>query len=107
MNARTPGPLLERLCELTELQIEAARSLDGGRLTVLNRDRADLVFALQIALQDHHREDLLSLTPTARRLTYLERRLAAVAGTVIDILDTVLPSRPPPRYGKHGRLAGR
>jgi len=104
-----PLTLLDQLHELTEEQVGAARSLDGARLQKLTERRADLLFALRVALQDPPPTDpgqRSALAEAARRLALVERRLATVAGAVVDTLDAVLPARPAPTYGRCGRIHG-
>ncbi len=92
---------------MTEAQLVAARTLDGGTLAALNQERSDLLFDLQVAMQDEHTDDLTlrqQAADQAKQLTLLEYRLRAVAGSVNHVLAAVLPSTPAPTYGRHGRV---
>jgi hypothetical protein len=102
--------LLQQLRAVTELQLDAAKKLDGARLDKLNAERTDLIFELQLASQDPLPEDTAmrqALATEAKALRQLEERLAKVAGTVVETLDHLVP-RPDAnakRYSRSGRLS--
>lgn len=99
------GALIDALSELTLAQLDAAKKLDGATLTELNARRADLNFELQLALQaEISPEQRPALAAKARFLAGLERRLHAVANTVVEALDAAIPRRAPPTYGRTGRV---
>lgn len=107
MSSWAPLSLLTELCRVTEAQLRAARTLDGERLAALNQERSDLLFDLQVAMQDELPTDPVlrqQAADQARQLTLLEYRLRAVAGSVNHILEQVLPRSPAPTYGRSGRV---
>lgn len=101
--------LLQRLIALTDAQLTAARQLNGAAMFELNERRADVLFSLQVALQEPLDDgDPLrqSIADEAVRLRRLERRLTHVATLVLQTLERVTPTphRPPTTYGSTGRL---
>ncbi|MBN2800866.1 MAG: hypothetical protein JXX28_17145 [Deltaproteobacteria bacterium] len=105
MSSHPLHALLDQLHALTGEQLEAARRLDGARLTELNDQRTALNFELQLALETEVPEDERAhLAHRARELAGLERRLHGVASTVVEALDAAIPTRPPPVYGRTGRI---
>lgn len=95
--------LVTQLRDVTEAQLDAALRLDGKELDRLNRQRTDVLFELQIALQRTPSDDDRTLiTREARRLSELEVRLARVASSVVHALDRVIPRSPPVTYGRNG-----
>jgi len=107
MDRSSPLALLEVLTELTEAQLTAAISLDGSELAKLNSERADVVFSLQIALQELAPGQREALIAPMLALRAIEDRLARVARTVVGTLDKVIPrpeSPKPNTYGRTGRM---
>ncbi len=99
--------LLRRLTEVTQAQVLAARSMNIAELDRLNADHADLLFELQVALQDPVPQEVGvrdELQARAEELSQARDRLRTLTGTVVSVFDRVLPSRPPPTYGPKGRL---
>ncbi len=100
--------LLARLTTVTGQQIVAARQMDTAALDRLNALHADLLFQLEVAFVDPVPEDegvRQELKAQAAELVQARERLARLTSTVVQVLDRVLPSRPPPTYGKRGRLS--
>ncbi len=95
--------LVERLTGLAEAQREAAIAFDVPRVDALTRERADVLFELQIVLRsglpDDEKERVRERLP---RLQRAERRLAGVVGAVANAL------RPAPvrasTYGRRGQI---
>jgi hypothetical protein len=88
-------------------QVDAARRLDGASLADLNSRRSDLMFELQVILQERlpQSESLRELLQEeARTLRLLEDRLARVAGGVSQVLAAASPDRPTDTYGRSGRM---
>ncbi len=109
MSADPRIDLIRRLTAVTTDQVVAARKLDTVELDRLNAIHADLVFRLEVAFQDPVPADgalRAELKATAHELVQARERLRWVTGTVVQVLDRVLPTRPPPVYGKRGRLTG-
>lgn len=100
--------LVDRLLTLTEAQLAAARRLDGTAMAELNERRSDVLFSLRVALRDPLPEDaelVDAISARAQVLRQLERRLARVAGLVLETLDRLAPNpRPPPTYAATGQL---
>jgi hypothetical protein len=100
--------LLQRLCDLTERQLDAARRLDGKAMFDLLERRTDVLFSLRVAMQDPLPDDVelrATLADEARRLRHLERRLTHVAGLVLHTLERITPTpAPPPTYAATGRM---
>ncbi len=100
--------LLSRLTKVTDDQVKAARRMDTVELDRLNAIHADLLFRLEVALQDpvpEEEEAKVELKAVAEGLHKSRERLRYLTGTVVQVLDRVLPSRPPPTYGKRGQLS--
>ena len=99
--------LLQGLLDITEQQVDCARRLDGAGLADLNSRRSDLVFELQVLMQERlpQSEELRGrLQDVARALRLLEDRLARVAGGVSQVLAAASPDRPTHTYGRSGRM---
>ncbi|MCP4810560.1 MAG: hypothetical protein GY913_32890 [Proteobacteria bacterium] len=97
--------LVHELIRLTELQVEAARNLDGDRLTQLNGQRADRTFELHVQLQEGIADDERdALAEQVGVLRAMEIRLEKVAGAVSDVLDAARPPRRVATYGRRGRM---
>lgn len=100
--------LLGRLIEVTLEQVASARKMDTVALDRLNAVHADLLFRLEVAFQETVPEDpeiRAALKARAQELMQARERLRLLTRTVVQVLDRVLPSRPPPTYGKRGRLS--
>ena len=101
--------LLGQLIEVTERQIEAARTLRHGDLDELNSTHSDLLFQLTVAMQEPLPEDpeaLSAIREKANELGRSQERLATLAGSVVSILERANPSTVSPTnlYAKSGRL---
>jgi hypothetical protein len=107
MDPSRPLTLIAELKALTEAQLHAAVALDGAKLARLNHDRADLVFNLQIALQECPQTLRGPLLEALADLRTTEDRLSRIAQTVVGTLDKVAPrpdSPQPKTYGRTGRM---
>ena len=100
--------LIRRLTAVTTDQVLAARKMDTVELDRLGAIHADLLFRLEVAFQDPVPEDARvrsELKAEAELLVQARERLRLVTSTVVQVLDRVLPSRPPAVYGRRGRLS--
>ena len=96
--------LLDTLIEITTEQLMAARKLDGNGLAEANRKRSDVLFEMQIALQ----EDLTvsvkrSLQQKLPELARLEDRLARVSSSVLHSINALVPDQRNLTYRQIGR----
>lgn len=102
--------LLQRLIDLTEQQLEAARTFDTAALLSCTERRAELVFSLRMSMEEPlppEGPERTALTERAQRLSSLERRLTRIAAHVLEILERIAPpTRPPATYRATGRLTG-
>ena len=76
--------LLGQLIEVTERQIDAARTLRHGDLDALNLTHSDLLFQLTVAMQEPLPEDpvaLAAIREKAHELGRSQERLATLAGS--------------------------
>ena len=101
--------LVRRLREVTESQIDSARALRHQDLDALNSRHSDLLFQLRVAMQEplpHDAEQLKALKEEVHALGRSQERLALLAGSVVAILDRVIPNQfgSPGTYGRHGML---
>ena len=101
--------LLGQLIDVTERQIQAARTLRHGDLDELNALHSDLLFQLTVAMQEPLPMDqavLDALREKARDLGRSQERLATLAGSVVSILERANPAAVAPAnvYAKSGRL---
>ena len=87
--------LLGQLIDVTERQIQAARTLRHGDLDELNALHSDLLFQLTVAMQEPLPMDqavLDALREKARDLGRSQERLATLAGLVVSILERANPA---------------
>jgi len=96
--------LVLRLIQVTDAQLVAAKALDTLALDQATQDRADLLFELEVELQEGVPEgERLPLKPLVEQLLLLERRVSAVIALVNGSLDQVLsydePTYAPRRAG--------
>lgn len=99
---------LEALRELTEAQLHAARQLDGLRLVALNERREELLFDLQLLLDEQAADkahDAPRVRALCREIRALEERLLNVSRTVLAVIGTSMGSDTYDRQGRFG-LAG-
>ena len=101
--------LLDQLIDVTERQIQAARTLRHGDLDELNALHSDLLFQLTVAMQEPLPMDqvvLDAIREKARDLGRSQERLATLAGSVVSILERANPAAVAPAnvYAKSGRL---
>mgnify|MGYP007063424693 CR=1 FL=1 len=101
--------LVRQLHEVTHLQIAAARTLQHRELEELNARYSDLVFQLRVAMQGdlpQDQEQLELLRQATLDLGKSQERLAFLSGSVVSILNRVLPgsSGSPGTYGRDGQL---
>lgn len=102
-----PRALVDALVDITHAQLDAAISLNGEELARKNAERSDVLFALQIALQELPLEERRVVVKPLLALRAIEDRLARVAQTVVSTLDKVIPrpeSPQPNTYGRTGRM---
>lgn len=100
------GRLVAELTTLTQAQLEAARALDTEALNAATQARADLLFELEIELQDGVPEaERAALRPRVEALVLLEKRVNVVVSLVSGSLDQLV-SYESPVYGPPGRRAG-
>lgn len=95
--------LLDRLVELTEQELAAAKRIDGAAVKALSVERANLLFELQVAVIEAP-QDVPALAPAARNLLALEERLQRVTGLVLDGIRPFATAPAAPTYGRSGRL---
>lgn len=100
----TYDSLVLRLIQVTDAQLVAAKALDTPALDQATQDRADLLFELEVELQEGVPEaERLPLKPLVDQLLLLERRVSAVIALVNGSLDQVLsydePTYAPRRAG--------
>jgi hypothetical protein len=82
-----------------------AIALDGRALHDLTQRRSDLLFTLRMMFADPDlRPDRGVVAEEFARLQIAERRLTAVAGSVVDALSRTSPRSPAPTYGRNGRM---
>ena len=89
--------LVLELTELTERQIDAARTLDNETMQHLNELRSDHLFNLQVALQDTtpmSTEDKRLLMEAAQKLQSTEERLTRITELVLQIFEQMTPYTP-------------
>ena len=100
--------LVQELAEITEQQVQAARTLDGPRVQDLDRRRADQLFELQLALQDGPVEpdNREHLRESLARLRAAEERLERIARTVLAALSGLRPADPVQTYARTGSMRG-
>ena len=96
--------LVRRLIVASEAQLVAAKSLDTVALDQASQERADLLFELEVELQEGvPEEDRVALRPMVEELVLLEKRLDVVICLVNSSLDQVLnydsPTYAPRRAG--------
>ena len=97
--------MVEQLADLTESSVSAATSLDAPRVGLLARERADLMFELQIQLQarptleEHERARARAAT---ERLAQAEHRLDRTVNTLLRFLSPPSPSATV--YGRSGSI---
>ena len=101
--------LLGQLIDVTERQIQAARTLQHGDLDELNSHHSDLLFQLTVAMQEplpENPEALNAIRDKANELGRSQERLATLAGSVVSILERANPSAAGPTnlYAKSGRM---
>ena len=97
--------MVEQLAELTESNVAAATSLDAPRVGVLARERADLMFEIQILLRSGVALDESERARTraaTERLARAEHRLGRTVNSLLNILAP--PSAEALVYGREGTL---
>jgi hypothetical protein len=92
------------LIQATDAQLTAAKALDTAALDQATQDRADLLFELEVELQEGVPEaERLPLRPLVEQLLLLEKRVGAVISLVNGSLDQILsydePTYAPRRAG--------
>jgi hypothetical protein len=102
--------LLQRLIDLTEVQIAAALQFDSDALLRCTEQRSELLFHLRLAMTEPvppAGPERDQLAERAETLSRLERRLTHVVSSVLHTLDQIAPpTKPPPTYRATGRLTG-
>jgi ribosomal 50S subunit-associated protein YjgA (DUF615 family) len=101
--------LVGQLIDVTDRQIQAARTLQHNALDELNALHSDLLFQLTVAMQEPlplDQEVLDAIREKARILGRSQERLATLAGSVVSILERANPAAVAPAnvYAKSGRL---
>lgn len=96
--------LVDRLTLVTQAQLVAAKSLDTAALNQATQDRADLLFELEVELQEGvPEEERAALRPKVEALLLLEKRVDVVISLVNGSLDQILsydePTYAPRRAG--------
>jgi hypothetical protein len=96
--------LVARLLAATEDQLIAAKALDTAALNQATQDRADLLFELEVELQEGvPEEERDALRPMVEQLVQLEKRVDVVISLVNGSLDQILsydePTYAPRRAG--------
>lgn len=100
--------LVERLTEVTEQALDAAKELRAADLRLLDRRRADLVFELQLEVRsppDLESHERIALREALEHLRSLESRLERVARVVTHALRPPGPPKPV-IYAPTGTLRG-
>lgn len=99
--------ILTTLEHEAEQQLVAARRLDVPGLDSATQRRQDLVFELQLALQESPEEARSDeVRASVRRLERIDDRLARIVRSVLALLAQGDTQAPPDTYGAHGRLNG-
>lgn len=101
--------LLKSLVGLASDALDAATTLDTVRLNRLISEKADQLFALQVALQEAPPTEsklITALRAEATTLRTLEKRLAVVSEGALSTFRAVMPSTQPATYGRAGLLRG-
>jgi hypothetical protein len=99
--------LLERLAEVAEAQVEAARTFKPRSLSEQNTRFQDLQFELSAYLQEPLPEDpavRVAMRAAVKRLRSAQARLADLSGSVLRAVDTLTPRTRPKVYTRGGRL---
>ena len=96
--------LVTQLLSATEAQLVAAKALDTAALNQATQVRADLLFELEVELQDGVPEgEREALRPMVEQLVLLEKRVEVVISLVNGSLDQILsydaPTYAPRRAG--------
>lgn len=97
--------MVERLAELTESNVSAATALDSPRVSVLARERADLMFELRICLERGVTLDEPERARTraaTERLARAEHRLGRTVNSVLNLFAP--PTASAVVYGREGIL---
>jgi len=99
--------LLGRLAELKDLtreQLECARRLNATRLSELNHRRQELLFDLQLLIDESLPvpiEHLQKVRDTCAEIDRLEERLTVVSRAVLDVIGVSADTE---TYNQAGRL---
>ncbi len=97
--------MVEQLAVLTEAQVSAATSLNAPAVSELARERADLMFELEILLQSSpplSEGEQIRVHSAAQRLARAEHRLGRALESLISVLQP--PSEAPTIYGRRGTV---
>jgi len=100
--------VLSALCEVAEDQVLAARALDHSRLRALNVTYSDLVFELNVLLQEpvpRNPDFQRRAQALQSRLATAHARLQRIAGSMVSLFGKVMPMTPPTIYTRSGRLS--
>ena len=95
---------LEELKDLTRAQLECARRLDSTQLAELNLRRQELLFDLQLLIDENLPVPITHLQhvrDTCAQIDALEERLAVVSRTVLSVIGM---SDEPDTYTNLGRV---
>ena len=97
--------MVEQLADLTESNVHAATSLDAPRVGLLARERADLMFELEILLQERPElpePERSRARAATERLARAEFRLGRTVNNILNILAP--PSADATVYGREGKI---
>ena len=100
--------LIEDSIACAEVQLDAARRLDSGRLREATQRRQDLLFEIEAGgrdrLESETDDEVIEL---AEELRALDRRLDRVLSSGVSVLRKVVDAgRTPETYGSNGRIRG-
>lgn len=97
---------LDELRSLTRDQLECARRLDGTHLANLNFRRQELMFDLQLLIDESLPvpiEHLQQVRDTCAEISQLEERLAIVSRAVLDIIGVASDADTYDQMGRVGK----
>lgn len=101
--------LIDRLTHTTAEALDAALGLRADELRLLDQKRADLVFEVQLEVQngpDLTDDERTQLKARLEDLRALERRLGHIAGVVTHALRPLDGPPKPALYAPNGNLRG-
>jgi hypothetical protein len=102
--------MVSHLADITEQQFDHAVRLQGASLSILNSQRQDLLFELQVALSDGlPTDDAITsvIQVQVKRLRRAEQRLECAAGLVVAALEPSIQRQTTSTYNRSGSVGTR